>query len=266
MGEKPTAATAGSRLFHAASSYYSMIARLGLVEAKRPFTSVSLDIHRRLAQFEPDYARLNPNMTVPTLVDGDRVLPESRDILLFAFARTMSDLAEETKRWLTRHYAFPIEELTFGWLLGWNPVARRAVPKQLEAAERRLRALADEHADLADVYRRRADVFAARRRTFDAAGVAALFDDRRRTALGHLDELEAALRDGRGTLITSGYGPADVVWTVFLARLHWVRLAPEIQRRPALARYAAAMFARPSFDEADVWRRLKILTILRHVL
>ena len=56
------------------------------------------------------------------------------------------------------------------------------------------------------------------------------------------------------------------MWTVFLARVHWVRLGPEIARLPALARYTAAMFARPTFDEADVWRRIKILSMIRHVL
>jgi tetrachloro-p-hydroquinone reductive dehalogenase len=243
-----------------------MIARLALVETKRSFTGVTVDIHRRLAQFEPDYVRLNPSMTVPTLVDGDRVMPDSLRILLFAFGKTMEDLDDATKPWVKNHYAFPIEELTFGWLLSWNPIVRRAVPKQLASAERRLRALAVEHPDLADAYRRRAEVFAARLRTFDPAGVAALFDDRRRAALGHLDTLDAALRDGRATLVPSGYGPADVVWTVFLARLHWARLGPEIARRPALARYTAGMFARPSFEEADVWRRIKILSMIRHVL
>ena len=266
MTEQRSPATTGVRLFHAAPSYYSKIARLALVEGKRSFTPVTVDIHRRMSQFEPEYVRLNPNMTVPTLVDGDRVIPDSRDILLFAFGKGMDDLDDETKRWVTNHYAFPIEELTFGWLLSWNPVVRRAVPKQLAGAERRLRTLADQHPDLADVYRRRAEVFAARLRTFDPAGIAALFDDRRRAALGHLDKLDATLTDARNTLVTSGYGPADVVWTVFLARLHWVRLGGEIARRPALARYAAAMFARPSFDQADVWRRIKILTMIRGVL
>jgi glutathione S-transferase len=113
---------------------------------------------------------------------------------------------------------------------------------------------------------KRADVFAARRRTFDAEAVVALFDERRRGALEHLDALEATLSDGRETLVRTGYGPADVVWTVFLARLHWVRLGAEIARRPALSRYAKAMFSRPSFDEADVWRRIKVLPMIRQIL
>ena len=106
------------RLYHAASSYYSSIARLALVEAGVAFTSVPLDIHRRMAQFEPGYARLNPNMTVPTLVLDGRTLSESRDIVLFAFGDRGDD--DATRRWLDEHYAFPIDELTFSWLLRWN--------------------------------------------------------------------------------------------------------------------------------------------------
>ena len=84
----------------------------------------------------------------------------------------------------------------------------------------------------------RAEVFAARQRTFDAKAIAGLFDDRRKAALALLDTLDAVLADGRDTLAGRAYGPADVVWTVLLARLHWVKLAPEVARRTALARYS----------------------------
>ena len=93
-------------------------------------------------------------MTVPTLVDGERVLADSRDILLFAFGQTRESLDAETVRWVAAQYAFPIEELTFAWLLGWNALARRAVPRSLVSAEAQLRTLAKEHPDLADAYLR----------------------------------------------------------------------------------------------------------------
>jgi ganglioside-induced differentiation-associated protein 1 len=252
------------RLYHAASSYYSAIARLALVEAGVAFTSVPLDIHRRMAQFEPDYARLNPNMTVPTLALHDRTVTESRDIVNFAFGAGGDD--EATRRWLDVHYAFPIEELTFAWLLRWNPLARRFVPKSLAAARAHLRALATAHPDLKDRYLDRADVFAERRRVFDPTALASLWNQRRRGALELLDRLEVALKDGRSLLVPPTYGPADVVWTVFLARMRFLRLGDEIECRPALARYAASMFARPSFRTADVWDRIKVLGFLRQVL
>ncbi|WP_437796091.1 glutathione S-transferase family protein [Sorangium sp. So ce693] len=261
-----SASPARLRLHHAASSYYSMIARLALVERGVPFESVSVDIHRRAQQLAPDYARLNPNLTVPTLQVDGRVLSQSRDILLFAFGTTEAALDDATRGWLDRHYAFPIEELTFGWLLSWNPLARPAVRRTLVATEKRLRQLATEHADLADIYARRAEVFAGRIKTFDPKGVVAMFGERKRAAFELLDALDDALADGREPLVPGGYGPADVVWTVFLARMGFVRLDAEIARRAHLARYAKAVKARPSFREADVWDRLSPLKLLKQVL
>ncbi len=191
-------------------------------------------------------------------------ITESRDIVNFAFSAGGDD--EATRRWLDAHYAFPIEELTFAWLLRWNPLARRFVPKSLAAARARLRALAAEHPDLKDRYLDRADVFAERRRVFDPSAVVSLWDQRQRGALGLLDGLEVALKDGRPLLVPPTYGPADVVWTVFLARMRFIRLGGEIERRPALAKYAASMFARPSFRAADVWDRIKVLGLLKQVL
>lgn len=253
------------RLYHAASSYYSMIARLALIESGRPFTPVKLDIHRRMAQFEPDYARLNPNMTVPTLMLDDGPLSDSRLILFHAFGRDEARADESTHRLVTLHYDFPIDELTFSWLLRWNPLARRFVPGKLATAERRLRALADSHADLADLYRRRADVFAGRVRTFDPHAIAALYDSRRAAALSRLDMIESELADGRAVLVPPTYGPADVVWTVFLARMRFIRLHAELARRPAITRYYAEMATRPSFTTADIWPSLNPLKLIRQV-
>jgi tetrachloro-p-hydroquinone reductive dehalogenase len=260
--EAPPAAT--PRLYHAASSYYSAIARLGLVEGGVAFTGVPTDIHRRKAQLDPAYVRLNPHMTVPTLVIGARVLTESRDIVRFAFGDRDEDAA--TRRWVDDHYAFPVEELTFGWFLAWNPLARRAIPRALGATEAQLRALAEAHPDLRDAYLARAEVFAARCRTFDPEAAVALLDARRRAALALLDALDGSLADGREVLVPPAYGPADVVWTVFLGRMGFLRMGEEITRRPALRRWFASMRARPSFRAADVWDRIKVLGLLKQIL
>lgn len=252
-------------LYHAASSYYSMIARLALIEAGQPFTPVKLDIHRRMAQFEPAYARLNPNMTVPTLMPEGGRLSDSRPILFHAFGGSEEQADDATRRLVALQYDFPIDELTFSWLLRWNPLARRFVPGKLAAAERRLRALADSHPDLADLYRSRAEVFAGRRRTFDPHEVAALHEERRAAALSRLDAIEGELGDGRAVLVPPAYGPADVVWTVFLARMRFIRLHAELARRPAIARYYAAMAARPSFTAADIWPSLNPLKLIRQM-
>jgi Glutathione S-transferase, N-terminal domain len=71
MTEPAKLSGAKPRLYHAASSYYSMIARLALAEGGIAYEPVFVEIHFRMAQQQPDYVRLNPNMTVPTLVLAD---------------------------------------------------------------------------------------------------------------------------------------------------------------------------------------------------
>lgn len=251
-------------LYHAPSSYYSMIARLALAEAGVAARMATLDIHRRMEQLQPGYVALNPHMTVPTLVLPDRVLADSRDILTWAFGEAAcSGAAGEA---IARHYRFPIEDLTMSWLMGWNPAARRMLPRKLQAAQRQLLALAARHPELATVYRRRAEVFAERSRTFRPAGLTELFARRRAEAEEHLDWMERTLADGRPFLASAAFGPADVVWVVFLGRLRFIRQGAAIGRRPGVRRYEAAMRVRPAYGAADVWTRVRWLRLLRQVI
>jgi len=81
-----------------------------------------------------------------------------------------------------------------------------------------------------------------------------------------LDRLEQTLRDGRAVLVPPAYGAADVVWTVFLARMEFVGMGAELQKRPALARYWRAMQARPSFAPADIWTKLHVFRLIGGML
>lgn len=257
---------AGLRLYHAPSSYYSMIARLALAEAGLAYEPVFIDIHYRMDQQQPDYVRLNPNMTVPTLATPDAILDQSRHIVEYAFRRRRQTVDAESARWLGLHYSFPIEELTFGGLLAHNRLARIMIPKRLAAARRRLLAMANANPDLASVYAARAAVFGERLRVFDPASVEALSERRRAEAIALLDRLEANVADGREAIAPPRYGAADVVWTVFLARMEFASLGAEIARRPSLARYWRAMQTRPSFPAADIWTRLHLGRLIAGIL
>ncbi|MGJ3264649.1 MAG: glutathione S-transferase family protein [Salinarimonas sp.] len=264
----PASPTNDVQLYHAPSSYYSMIARLALVEAGIDFAPRTVDIHRRMAQFEPGYVRVNPQMTVPALTTSERVITDSRDILAVAFGDEpgADAVPEPVTQAVARHYRFAVDELTFSWLLKWNPIARRMVPKTLAAARDRLDRLAAAEPELADLYRRRSAVFAGRIATFDPSAVAALHERRWSEAADELDWLETVLGDGRAFLCGDSYGPADVVWTVFLARIRFIRRAAEIERRPALRAYDTRMRARPSFRTADVWPALDPIKFVRQLL
>nr|WP_166795991.1 glutathione S-transferase family protein [Methylocella tundrae] len=230
------------------------------------YERIFVDIHFRLSQERPDYVRLNPNMTVPTLVLADRVLDQSRDIAEYALGVNEATLGAEAKAWLDLHYALPIEELTFGIFLARSRLARIMVPKVLARVHRRLLKHAAENPDLAAVYRARADVFAERLRIFDPATAGRLAERRRAQAIDILDRMERALSDGRATLTPPAYGVADTVLTVFLARVEFIGLGAELSGRPALERYWRAMQARPSFAAADIWTRAHILRLLKGVL
>ena len=225
-------AGARPRLYQTPSSYYSMIARLALAEGGIAYERVFVDIHFRLGQQQPDYVRLNPGMTVPTLVLADRILDrESRHRRACARRRDRP----ETKAWVDLHYGYPIEELTFGGILARNPLARIMIPKRLEAARRQLLAHAARNPDLAAVYEARAAVFAGRIKAFEPDAVVKLSQRRRAEAIGFMDRLEQTLSDGRAVLVPPAYGVADVVWTVFLGA-HGVRRSRRGDPRAAGAR------------------------------
>jgi glutathione S-transferase len=263
MTESAKLSGAKPRLYQTPSSYYSMIARLALAEGGIAYERVFVDIHFRLSQQQPDYVRLNPGMTVPTLVLADRILVQSRDIAEFALGAPPDP---EAKAWVDLHYGYPIEELTFGGILARNPLARIMIPKRLAATRRQLLALAARNPDLASVYEARAAVFAARVSTFEPDAVVKLSERRRAEAIGFMDRLEQSLRDGRAVLVPPAYGVADVVWTVFLGRMEFAGLGAEIPKRPALARYWAAMQGRPSFSAADIWTKFHVGRLIGGIL
>jgi ganglioside-induced differentiation-associated protein 1 len=53
-----------------------------------------------MSQQQPDYVRLNPNMTLPTLAGPGVVLDRSGDIAEFVFAQSDGSLDTETRVWL----------------------------------------------------------------------------------------------------------------------------------------------------------------------
>lgn len=256
-GDKPL-------LYHAAPSYYSMIARLALIEAGCDFAGQIVDIHRARENQAPWYVRLNPSMTVPVLVEGDAVLPDSRLILRRAFPQAEDGQAGEV---LEALYRFPVDAFTFSWLMSWNPLARLLIPRKLARIRDQMLELAKANPDLAEAYRQRAAVFDQRVADFSQP------PGPRWTALkGQAGELLAALdaalarAPGEGGFLSGpDYGATDVAATVFLARLHFCRQGRMLSTCPAVAAYWRRVRARDSFERADVWDRLRPRLLLKLV-
>ena len=89
---------------------------------------------------------------------------------------------------------------------------------------------------------------------------------RREEAIGSLDRLERQLAHGGDVIVAPAYGAADVVWTVFLARMEFVDMEKEIDSRPALVRYWRTMKARPGFAAADIWTRMQVGRLIRGII
>lgn len=108
-------------------------------------------------------------------------------------------------------------------------------------------------------------VFAERKRTFNPKLAIRLAASRREGAVELLDRIERHLSDGREVMFPTDYSAADVVWTVFLARMLFVGMGSEIDRRPVLTRYWNAMTARTSFAASDIWTSLQIGRLIRSI-
>jgi glutathione S-transferase len=211
--------------------------------------------------YEPWYMRLNPGGTVPTLVDGERVVADSREILSYvdahfegpALVPADADARAAMEELVAAFYELRYRDITYGSGKMAKGGAKANGFRLRNLIRRRAKAEASGDAELAAIYAaKQRDIEAFIASAGDASGVAAALaelDER-------LDELDARLREGGPLLCGEAYTLADVVWTVCLARLHMLDHDP-LAGRPALAEWYASVRARPSFDAADVWERMK---------
>jgi len=244
-------------LYHAASSYYSMIARLALTEAGREWRSVVLDIHRRQDQLADGYAVINPHLTVPTLIDGSLRLTDSADILAHVWPEGWRAAPEEIRRVVGAHYAISVERLTFGALFVRFPPGRLLFRHMLRRVVRSLEARA-EGSPHAAVLRAKAAQNRERLAWFDAPDLAGRVTELRAEVAAFLAGLPAPAPYLFGAAPTV----ADVVVTVLMARLVAIGEA-DLIGAAGLEAYWRDRRASPAFAAADVWDSVSLWRILR---
>ncbi|MCP9774295.1 glutathione S-transferase family protein [Cyanobium sp. WAJ14-Wanaka] len=254
-------------LLHAAPSYYSMVARLALVEAGVAFCSQLIDIHLAKQQLGDRYRQLNPAMTVPTLCAADwsspgaRIWTDSRDILTFASqsaAATWLDfcpnLRDQIADVVAGHYAISIEDLTFGKAILSNPVLKRIVPKLLQSLvdglERRAEGAADGGASL----RAKAQQNRERLAYFSQGSQLDKLDLMRTQVGSYLASLP--LVTGGPGLFGDRPSSADVVVAVLFARLEMIQEL-DLEARPDLQAWWLQFQQRKSFRQAEIWTRFR---------
>ncbi|MCA9716815.1 MAG: glutathione S-transferase family protein [Myxococcales bacterium] len=256
-------------LYHFPHSLCSQKVRLALAEKGVRYATRVVNIGPAHENYEPWYMRLNPRGVVPTLVhDGEPIVDSARIVRYIdehlpgpPLQPEDPDAHAEMEDWIQRQDRFPMRELSYSSGSSFVlPLARGTILRRarvLEAHRRRNPAL-----DAA--YRARiADVQQWRRTVSSPEAIAEL----RAQLTDLLEALELQLADGRSFIAGERYSLADVVWTVFLARVRFLRGDGAFtSTMPRVRAYWERVRARPSFARADIRERVKPTELLPIVL
>jgi glutathione S-transferase len=246
-----------------------MIARLCLAEKEVAYDLHDVDIHIKLEQFAPEYVAMQPNMTVPVLNSNGSIIADSRMILYFVNQHfTGADLfpvadADAIEASLELHYAFSIEDLTMGNALRKSPIARLALGRGLAKASRKCLQMMDDHPELKDAYTRKLTLEEERKRLIlsDENNYAQM----QQRAIGLCDMLEEQLSQHQFAA-SKQYSLADVVWTIFLARLVMIKFDHLIVERKNLNEYWQRMSHRKSYAAANICTKIPAFKLIRIIL
>lgn len=251
------------------SSYYSMIARLVLAEKGVAYDLHKIDIHIKMEQFDPEYVKIQPNMTVPTLVCDGVTVGDSHKILFFvnenfpgANLYPEAD-AKAINESLARHYDFSIEDLTMGNAMRKSPIAKFALSKGLKKASQRCTILMTTHPELKEACEKKIQLEEQRYKEILSADNN--YEQVKRRAVELCDMLEGKLSTN-DFAASNQYTLADVVWTVFLARLFMIKFDYLIAERKNLQEYWQRMTMRDSFAKANLWTKMKPAFLLKVII
>ena len=248
------------------SSYYSMIARLCLAEKEIAYQIHDIDIHIKMEQFAPEYVAMQPNMTVPALECTGNVITDSRQILYFVNQHFPgADLypaadAEAIEKSLDLHYDFSIEDLTMGTALRKSPLARLALGRGLDRASRRCLRMIELHPELKEAYLKKLALEEERKRLI--LSKENNYVQMQQRAIDLCDMLEAQLAQHQFAASTQ-YSLADVVWTIFLARLVMIKFDYLISERKNLYDYWQRMSSRNSYADANICTKIPLAKLIR---
>ncbi|MBD1193534.1 glutathione S-transferase family protein [Vulcanococcus sp. Clear-D1] len=252
-------------LFHAAPSYYSMVARLALAEAGVAYVSRLMDIHLAKQQLSPAYRKLNPHMTVPTLRGPGLLLTDSAQILIYAaqqaaqrpeqsWADVDASRAEAIQRAVAGHYALSIETLTFGKVLATRPWFKAVMVRMLSGINAKLERDIAGKPDQAALLEAKVQQNRARLAVFRDRPAPAVLAEQQDQVAAYLASLPPVVASG--WLFGARISSADVVLAVLCSRL---AMAGELAllSRADLQSWWQRYQQRPAFAAADLWTRFQ---------
>jgi glutathione S-transferase len=236
-------ARSGLFLHHGATSVCSIKVRLVLAEKALAWDGDVLNLQRG-DQHRPEYARLNPNEVVPTLVHDGRVVIESTLIMEYvdeSFPTPPLMPPDPYSRAVARHWMKKVDDYlhascsTITFATANRKALLRKSPEELEA---HLASVPD-------------PAYRERQRLSIAHGLAAPHVAQAvRNYDKYVREMEATLA-GQPYLAGNDYSLADAAATPYLNRAEMLGLERLwSERRPHAAAWLARVRARPSFDAA----------------
>lgn len=242
-------------LYHNDMSLCAQKVRVCLAEKGLEWESRHL-VLRAAEHQQPWYLKLNRRAVVPTLIDDDKVIPESNVILEYLDERfpdpplaPKDPYGRAKMRLWTKQLDEDIHDQSAA-VMSFGIAFRQQYLDRGEAGKKML----EEIPNLAKRERRR-DVI--ERGTGSLHFVIAV---KRMVLL--LDEMEEAL--SATPWLAGGYSLADVAFTPYLARLEHLNILDMIGERPRVADWYKRVKARPSFQEAiGKWENADYLKLMK---
>ncbi len=247
-------------LFNIPPSLCSQRVRLALTEKGVDFTNRWVDIGPTAENYEPWYVKLNPKCVVPTLTHGDKVVTDSSVIMRYAaeqFEGTellpqAPEARERMEHWYALGDSLDFRLFTFA---NANP---KLIKFGLGKKIKKLRKYAEKYPALRAEYEAKlVDIQGLQTNATDPETV----EQAQQRLDVALDELNGIL----GTqpfIVGDQYTLADVMWTVSMTRIEFIKRFDLIEARPHLLDYYRRMQARPSYQSADLWPRFNVRSMM----
>lgn len=252
-------------LYSSPSSYYSMIARLALLECCTTFNIRRMDIHIAKEQLSPWYLAINPAMTVPALTDQKQSWTDSRTIL--EKAALIADnhwydadpiLAPQINEIVDAHYAISIERLTFGKAMTRFKPLHILFPRLLKRIIHNLEISLPTSTN-PQATQRKIALNQERLTYFTEGDLNQKLAAERETVSQYFSLLSVSPDE---LLFGNKPSSADIVTAILCARLIMIGEFDLVKAFPALPAWFERMQARPSFKDADIWTRFQPWRIL----
>jgi glutathione S-transferase len=243
-------------LYHNDMSLCAQKVRLCLAEKGLPWEDRHLVLREGEHQ-QPWYLKLNRRAVVPTLIDGDKVVPESNVILEYleeTYPEPRLSPSDSYGRARMRLWTKQLDEdvhdasaavISFG-------IAFRH--QYLEKGELGVKMLEQ----IPNVFKRE-----RRRDVIEKGADSQHFIIAVQRMVQLLDEMEEVLTD-HSWLVSDEYTLADVAFTPYLLRLEHLSLLGMTEARPHVADWYRRCQQRPSFTEAlRKWENPKYLSVMK---